>query len=361
MRCLPPSGRLSQSGAALIIAMLVFALVSALLVGLQRDFTLTLQRGAYQVFSEHTWSYLLGAESLATLALREDARLDARASSSSDHLEEIWAQPTSAYPLDAGGWLDAQISDLQGRFNINLLVATDAIVDVSESSANNSDPPISDQSLKQEKDDQRWNSAQKMFIRLLQSLENSALTLDEAISLTEAVSDFIDQDSLRRLEGAEDQEYRYLTSPYLPANRPLASVSELRAVRGMSAALYEALSPLVSVWPVSGGRLNILTAPISVIRSINDSSSLEPLDLNQAESLMQARDEGAFSNVEEFLSNPNLDGLSLEALSPLLTSHSDWFLLEARVELLDRERHLYSVLHRSGETSVAVFRSEGEL
>ena len=35
----------AEGGAALVVAMLVFALVAALMVGLQRDFTLTLQRG----------------------------------------------------------------------------------------------------------------------------------------------------------------------------------------------------------------------------------------------------------------------------------------------------------------------------
>ena len=42
----------AEGGAALVVAMLVFALVAALMVGLQRDFTLTLQRGAHQLFSE---------------------------------------------------------------------------------------------------------------------------------------------------------------------------------------------------------------------------------------------------------------------------------------------------------------------
>ena len=50
-----------QAGAALVVAMLVFALVAALMVGLQRDFTLILQRGTHQVFSEQTWAYLIGA------------------------------------------------------------------------------------------------------------------------------------------------------------------------------------------------------------------------------------------------------------------------------------------------------------
>ena len=85
--------RASQAGAALVVAMLVFALVAALMVGLQRDFSLMLQRGTHQLFSEQAWSYLIGAEGLAELALRADSRIDARTEQPSDHLGEVWAQP----------------------------------------------------------------------------------------------------------------------------------------------------------------------------------------------------------------------------------------------------------------------------
>ena len=88
----------AERGAALVVAMLVFALVAALMVGLQRDFTLTLQRGTHQLFSEQAWAYLIGAEELAALALQADSRADARAEVSADHLGEVWAQPPAPYP-----------------------------------------------------------------------------------------------------------------------------------------------------------------------------------------------------------------------------------------------------------------------
>ena len=69
MSCPQINASASQRGAALIVAMLVFALVATLLVGLQRDFSLTLQRGTHQLFAEQAWAYLMGAEGLAQLAL----------------------------------------------------------------------------------------------------------------------------------------------------------------------------------------------------------------------------------------------------------------------------------------------------
>ena len=98
----------------MVVAMLVFALVAALIVGLQRDFTLTLQRGTHQLFSEQAWAYLIGAEELAALALQADSRADARAEVATDHLGELWAQPPTPYPLDAGGWMSGRVDEWVG-------------------------------------------------------------------------------------------------------------------------------------------------------------------------------------------------------------------------------------------------------
>ena len=122
MCCRRPEPYRSQRGAALIIAMLVFALSATLLVALQREFSLALQRGTHQLFSEQAWAYLIGAEELAKLALQTDTLLDARSATAADHLGELWAQPATPYPLAAGGWMTGQLTDLQGRINLNMLV-----------------------------------------------------------------------------------------------------------------------------------------------------------------------------------------------------------------------------------------------
>jgi general secretion pathway protein K len=353
--------------------MLVFALVAALMVGLQRDFTLTLQRGTHQLFSEQAWAYLIGAEELAAVALRADSRADARAEVAADHLGEVWALPATPYPLDAGGWMSGRIEDLQGRLNLNLLAeaqsgeqttlnsngAGDA-EDMAEDPVAGNQPQ---QNTTASSDDptKRWNATQKMFIRLLQALGEASLPLEEAMALTDAVTDFIDRDAERRLNGAEEGDYRYADYPYLPANRAMASVSELRAVRGMTEPVYQALASLVTVWPEAKGRLNILTCPLPVLRSLNGDDQLFPLDEIEAQRLDELRREGEIGTVADLLADPAFEGQSMGQLEPLLDIRSDWFLLDATVELVERERHLFSVLHRVPDRTVAVFRSEGEL
>ena len=380
MCCRPLSVSRSQRGAALIIAMLVFALSATLLVALQREFSLALQRGTNQLFSEQAWAYLIGAEELAKLALQADHLLDARSATAADHLGELWAQPATPYPLDAGGWMTGQLTDLQGRINLNMLVSDpvtqsppsggEGVSDGGSESASAGveSEPVSqsrqqNESVGQVSGDEagRWTPTQKLLIRLLQALNEASLPLDEAMALTEAISDFIDPDTNRRRDGAEANEYRYADFPYLPANRALASVSELRSVRGMTPEIYEALAPLVTVWPERNTRLNILTAPLPVLRTLNADDQWAPLPVSDAERWVESRREGGIAQVADLLGDPILAGRPSAELESLLDIRSDWFLLDASVELLDRQRHLFTVLHRETDMAVAVFRSEGEL
>ena len=380
MCCRPLNPSRPQRGAALIIAMLVFALSATLLVALQREFSLALQRGTNQLFSEQAWAYLIGAEELAKLALQADHLLDARSATAADHLGELWAQPATPYPLDAGGWMTGQLTDLQGRINLNMLVSDpvtqsppsggEGVSDGGSESASAGveSEPVSQSRQQNESVDQvsgdeagRWTPTQKLLIRLLQALNEASLPLDEAMALTEAISDFIDPDTNRRRDGAEANEYRYADFPYLPANRALASVSELRSVRGMTPEIYEALAPLVTVWPERNTRLNILTAPLPVLRTLNADDQWAPLPVIDAERWVESRREGGIAQVADLLADPILAGRPSAELQSLLDIRSDWFLLDASVELLDRQRHLFTVLHRETDMAVAVFRSEGEL
>ena len=181
------------------------------------------------------------------------------------------------------------------------------------------------------------------------------------MALTDAITDFIDADSQRRERGAEESEYRYADFPYLPANRSLASVSELRAVQGMTVPVYEALASLVTVWPETGAKLNLLTCPLPVLRALNADDQMVPLAQMEAERIDALRREAVLVSVEDLMADPALEGRPLGELESLLDTRSDWFVLDATVELADRERHLFTVLRRSSEQVLAVFRSEGEL
>ncbi len=363
-----------QGGAALIIALMVFALAAALMVGLQRDFALQLQRSSNALLMEQGWAYLRGAEELAATALRYDADQDALREAPRDDLTELWATQATPYALGEGGWLMGQLEDLQGRFNLNNLVLSANSNDANDGAdrgdasdpnpeddeeENTPAPPASGATANGEA--ARFTPSQVQFIRLLQSLEGVPVSQAQAMALTESISDFIDSDEQRRLEGAEAEAYRNANPGYLPANQPLASVSELRSVQGMTPELYQALAPFVTVWPQEGGKLNLLTAPLPVIRSLNIDGLLEPLSAMDAQRLIELRATGDIQSVEDFLADFAFVGGETSQLGDSLMTHSEWFLLNASVEIADRELRLYSVMHRDGRSIKSRYRSQGEL
>ncbi len=164
MRC-PRSEPGRQGGAALVVALLVFALCAAVIVAMEVEFSRHYQRAANTFIAEQSTAYLRGGEELAALALLADWDADQAAERPRDDLTEIWAQEAAPYPLDEGGWLRGSLSDLQGRFNLNSLAAH---------------PPANDDGTQGE----RFTPAQAQFIRLLQALGEPAVSQDEAVQIT---------------------------------------------------------------------------------------------------------------------------------------------------------------------------------
>lgn len=337
----PPSG---QRGAALVVALLVFGLSAALLVAMKSEFTLFYQRGSNLFLAEQGQAYLRGAEDLAALALIMDFDADQAREQPRDDLGEFWAQQATPYPLDEGGWLTGSLQDLQGRFNLN------ALADQGAGGGGASEA-------------QAFTASQAQFIRLLQALEEPAVSLQEAIQVTQSIGDWLDVDTAPRLYGAEDDYYFGLSPAYRAANRPMASVSELRAVANISPELYRALQPLVTVWPQTPAGLNIHTAAAAaLLRSLNSDDELAPLSETQAQALLERqRSEGGFEGIDELLADPMFADKPTVGLRSLLTEQSSWFLLTAEVEVAERNMRLYSVLQRDQRRVRAVARASGSL
>ncbi len=71
---------------------------------------------------------------------------------------------------------------------------------------------------------------------------------DDAAALTDAILDWRDQDSLKRLRGAEEAEYLAAGYPYKPANAAFQSNEELRLVMGMTPELFDKVAPLITIY-----------------------------------------------------------------------------------------------------------------
>jgi len=316
-----------QRGVALVVALLVFAICAAVLVALQRDFDLSYRRGLNSFLAEQSWSYLRGAEELDSLALTLDYEAGLASETAREDLKEVWAQQATPYALDEGGWMFGSLADLQGRFNLNNL----------------GEPPLTEAGA--------YSPSQQTFIRLLQALETPDLDQFTAVAISDAVADWIDADDEPRMNGAESAYYVSLQPSYRPGNRPMRSVSELQAVFGMTREIYQALRPLVTVWPQVPAAINVHTAPLEVLRALNGDGNLQALSVTDGESLLQTREDAGFVSLAEFLQLPVFAGAQTAGIATLLGESSSYFLLSSRVEIADREQRMYlSLIHISDPT-----------
>ncbi len=107
---------------------------------------------------------------------------------------------------------------------------------------------------------------------------------DEAAALVDAIVDYRDADDLRRLNGAEDDDYRAAGLANEAKDAPFAILDELRQVMGMTPALYRAVAPALTVF--SGGRgIDASTAPAAALGAIPG------LDAVAIENMLAARGE----------------------------------------------------------------------
>lgn len=103
---------------------------------------------------------------------------------------------------------------------------------------------------------------------LLKGLFKSAGLSEEASdALLDAVLDWRDQDKMKRIHGAEEDDYRAAGRNYVPSNAPFETVDELRQVLGMSPELYRKLAPALTVYSRQAG-VNAAIAPREVLLAI---------------------------------------------------------------------------------------------
>lgn len=336
MYCRNPS---RQSGAALVVALLIFALCAALLVSIEKEGQLFYQRMANGFQGQQTYAYLLGAEQLAFNLLQLDNELDAQTEVPRDTLMEVWAEQSPPYPLDEGGYLVGRLEDLEGRFNLNTLVGNTGATD---SSALTLD--------------------QRIFVRLLLTLGNEdgpLLDRFQAVAIVNAIGDWLDGDNNPRSNGAEDLVYQSKQPPYRAANRMWVSPSELMAIEGVTWEIYQQLAPLVTIWPDDGGKINIHTAPAQVLQALPGGEQLEPKLASDVQMLVEQRDQLGFGSVDELLQDPFFAENDRAALQPLLTEKTSTFLLMAEASVAERPQQLYSVLSRKNGQFRVLTRVQG--
>lgn len=308
-----------QNGIALITAILLVSIATITAVTLAARQQYDLRRSANLLDGDQAYAYSEGVETWARLILARDAE-----DNQTDHLREVWATELAPVAVP-GGQLNGRIRDAQGRFNLNNLI-NDA----------GTENPL----------------ALERYRRLL-------LLLQLPPELAESLLDWLDPDINLRLNGAEDNEYLLEDPPYRAANRRLNSPSELHYVKGYDAEAVRRLTPFVTALPQTTPlNVNTVVVPETEPRPFVLLQMLvEGMGETEARQLVVGRGEDGYESVDAFAQEPALAGRDLQLDN--LTVSSQFFLVEAEVDIGTARSRLYSLLRRDGQELVTLQRTRG--
>lgn len=303
----------SQSGVALITALLVVAIVTVIATGMATRQQLDIRRSGNVLDRDQAYMLALGVESWGRSILIQDRR-----DNNVDNLSEVWA--TVLPPLSVeGGNVAGHIEDMQGRFNINNLV----------------------------KDGKPSPIDLQRFERLLKALE-----LDPGLS--QAVIDWIDSDSDPMPgNGAEDGEYMGHNPPYRTANNKINSVSELRLINGFTKEAVERLEPFISALPAYT-HINVNTAPPEILMALADN-----LTKADADAMIEDRGKKGYTEIQQFITSPTIKSRNIPADSSLGVS-SDYFIVDAASRFGKGQVRLLGLIHRMADSKAqTLVRAQG--
>ncbi|MBU0480639.1 MAG: type II secretion system minor pseudopilin GspK [Proteobacteria bacterium] len=294
----------NQEGIALLTVLLATALIALLAVGLTTEQRIGLRRTENLFEGDQAMLLARGMEEWGVQLLIKDLQ-----ASSSDHLGEDWA--VGLLPVPVGeGMVVGRIEDLQGRININNLVKNDQTID---------------------------SVTSDRFERLYDLCGMDSAKVD-------ALADWLDSNSTRLPDGAEDDDYLLNEIPYRSGNRTMVSTSELLLVDGITSEGFRCMEESVTVLPV-WTKINVNTAGVMVIASI---AGITPA---AAAEVVRDRPKNGYSTPTDFLSHPRIVGSSVSPGD--LELKSDFFQLTGQAVYGGSEVLLYSALARdSGRVRV---------
>lgn len=297
-----------QQGAALLIVLMIVALVAIIATEMGARLQLQVQRAINIKDNNQAYWYAVSAEeyarkSIATLMQETGDKI---------HLNQPWAEAFE-YPMDSGG-ISARLEDMQSCFNLN------ALPDANQQNASATEP----------------SEALIAFARLLQ-LVNEDIDSYTVDTIRDSLGDWIDSDDQMRVYGAEESEYASREFPYLAANSMMASQSELRLINGVEPQWLDSLLPMVCVIPAS----NLMSVNVNTLSEDHAPllAALTGLSTDQANSVIAARPQDGWDDVNDFLAEPDIAALQLT------TTQTEWFAVTTE----------YFILHTKSRYNEASF------
>ena len=308
----------SQRGIALLTILVMVALATILAATIAKRQTNTSENTGYLMRQDQSLLYAKSAEAFFSELLIQDSDNG----SSIDHLQENWAKPMPAFPVE-DGFISGRLLDESGKFNLNNLLKADGSVD---------------------------DSARRWFEKLLQRVGLPA-------ELSQAVIDWQDaNDETTGAMGAESNYYQGLDPSYLASNTRFHQVEELKLVRGFEGKNYDLIAPYVTALP-EATKINMNTAAPLLLASIDPK-----LDVKTLEQELKAKQAelAYFNSVEDLWKLNAFSGIEPQNKTDAaawLDSKSNYFTAQIEVVLSERKRQFSSAMMRKDKQVTVYSRS----
>jgi general secretion pathway protein K len=305
----------------MLVAIMLVALGTILAASVAYRSAMTARRGTATISFDEALLVGQGAEALAAYGLKtvmQSTKSSSGATSPDVYATQAWAEPVGPLEVVPGVTLEASLEDMQGRFNLNWLVHFTSASNPAELG----------------QPDKTAVEAFKALLELTQVDPNWA----------DKVVDWIDRDNQVGNQGAEDSVYLGQNPPYLTANQPITSTSELLALPGFGRDNYAKLAPYISALPPNSS-LNICTAKDKVL----DAFTYPTVNYSDPTALQKNRASapGCFPGLNGF--KASFDKQKAPAAQDRFTTTSNYFRLSSLVTIGTAEFNLYSLLYMNSQ------------
>ena len=274
-----------ERGAALLTVLMLVAVIAVMAGAALERLRVSTRLAGNAGATEQARSYALAAETLATSRVTDLLGRDPTRVS----LAGGWSGRPFGLPLP-GGAAVARVTDGGNCFNLNGLVTRGGPGVYVDNPA-----------------------ARIQFVRLMRLLDVPTQAAD---GIAAAAADWIDTDQDQQSAGAEDATYLAGDVPFRTAGTLMADPSELRAVAGVTPAIYATLRPWLCTLPrAEPAQINVNTvlpeqAPL-VAMLFPDT-----LSVAAAQALLLRRPPDGFASVASFAQGASASGITMAPDAP---------------------------------------------
>jgi len=278
----------AQRGAALLTVLMIIAAMSVAALAITQAVTNATQRARALDAQAQLGFYAVSAEEVARARLTSLlAPLESRLSVDMPGFNEA-----QTIPVD-GGVFTVSIRDASNCFDVNRLSQE------AENGALIADP-----------------DQQAAYQSILQALMEDGYATD-AVALVSSLSDWMDENTVPGNGGAEDSYYLSEVPSYRTSQQPLATLDELRAIRGYTPEVLATIRPLLCALPAMADsgpltmNINTLTEDQAALLRLAFSDALT---VQQARDLIATRPQGGWQSLDVLMEDPIVTRIDPEAI-----------------------------------------------